>query len=221
MKPLPWSHTALSTFVNCPRQYQHKYILKTVKEPPSPEMLWGRQVHKAFEDRIGLRTPLPSNLSEHEPFMQKLEAKKGIPFTEQDIAFDTKVKPCGKWATDVWYRGVLDFHVIEGDIGLLVDYKTGAVKPDFKQLATFAIHMFAMYPIRMVNAQYYWTQTRDVSIKAWGRDDIPALWSMFLPDLRQYMEAFKTDTWTPRQSGLCNGWCPVTTCEFWKPKRKK
>jgi hypothetical protein len=40
-----------------------------------------------------------------------------------------------------------------------------------------------------------------------------------VPDLKQYATAFKTDVWQPRQSGLCNGWCPVTECEFWKPKR--
>ena len=37
----------------------------------------------------------------------------------------------------------------------------------------------------------------------------------------QYAQAFKTDTWQPRPSGLCNGWCPVKTCEFWQPKRNK
>jgi hypothetical protein len=46
-----------------------------------------------------------------------------------------------------------------------------------------------------------------------------ALWSKFVPDLRQYMEAFKTETWQARPSGLCNGWCPVTECEHWKPKK--
>ena len=49
---------------------------------------------------------------------------------------------------------------------------------------------------------------------------IKGIWKKFIPDLRQYAEAFKTDTWQPRQSGLCNGWCPVKECEFWKQKRK-
>jgi hypothetical protein len=53
------------------------------------------------------------------------------------------------------------------------------------------------------------------------RDQIGAVWGEFLPNLKQYAQAFKEDIWQPRQSGLCGGYCPVTDCEFWRPKRRK
>ena len=61
------------------------------------------------------------------------------------------------------------------------------------------------------------------SLKRFGliRDQIDQLWAPFIGDLKQYMQAFREDIWQPRQSGLCNGWCPVTDCEFWKPKRNR
>jgi hypothetical protein len=42
-----------------------------------------------------------------------------------------------------------------------------------------------------------------------------------MPDIKQYQQAFVQDVWQARQSGLCHGWCPVTTCEYWKPKRMR
>jgi hypothetical protein len=84
-------------------------------------------------------------------------------------------------------------------------------------LWTFA----AFSNIDLVNAQFYWTVDQSTTKKVWGRGEIDMLWGMFIGDLRQYAEAFKSDTWQARPSGLCHGWCPVTTCEHWKPKRSK
>ena len=72
-----------------------------------------------------------------------------------------------------------------------------------------------------MRAEYYWTQTKTTNGMTITRDQIPAIWREFLPALKQYAEAYATDTWQPRQSGLCNGWCPVTDCEFWRPKRAR
>jgi hypothetical protein len=222
MTPLPWSFTSLDTFTNCPRQYHAKYVLKTIKEPATEAMLWGTAVHKHFEDRQAVNTPLPVDLKHHEPYMVQLEEKPGVAFTEQKIALGTDLKPCNFFYRTPWYRGVIDYTKVHEESALIVDYKTGKPHQKFRQLMTFAIHTFAMYPdVKLVNAQFYWTQDRSVTKKVWGRADIAGMWKTLLPDLRQYKEAFATDTWQPRQSGLCNGWCPVTDCEFWKPKRSK
>jgi hypothetical protein len=37
---------------------------------------------------------------------------------------------------------------------------------------------------------------------------------MLVPDLKQMVEAYKTDTWQARQSGLCKRHCAVVDCEF-------
>jgi hypothetical protein len=79
-----------------------------------------------------------------------------------------------------------------------------------------------MHPqVNLVNAQYYWTQSASTTKKVWSRSEVPALWGYFMPNLKQYVEAYQTDIWQPRQSGLCGGYCPLTECEFWHPKKER
>ena len=222
MTPIPWSYTSLKQFVDCPRQFHEMRVLKTVVQQDTPDLLWGKQVHSAFEDRQAVRTPLPNTLKAHEPFMAKLDARPGTTFTEQKIALDKTARAVAQFfSPHVWFRGVIDFKKIDMDTesALIVDYKTGKPHQKFDQLALFAIHTFVAHPVNVVDVQFYWTKTQTIDRKIWARHEVPALWAKFVPDLKQYAEAFKTNTWQPRQSGLCNGWCPVKECEFWRPGR--
>lgn len=221
MKPKPWSFSALDTFKTCPRQYEAKYVSKSVQEEKSEQMIWGERVHKHFEDRQLDGTPLPVELEQHEAYMQKLEALPGIHTVEQKIALNRKLQPTHFFADDVFFRGIIDYIKVDSDTAYLVDYKTGKPHQKFDQLQLFALHTFALYPnVNNVSVRFYWTKTESETRAAYTRGDIQGIWRKFIPDLKQYAEAFKTDTWQPRQSGLCNGWCPVKDCEFWKPRRK-
>jgi len=51
------------------------------------------------------------------------------------------------------------------------------------------------------------------------RNEAPALWDSYAADLKRYEYSFEQDIWLAKQSGLCYGFCPVTSCQFWKPKR--
>jgi hypothetical protein len=222
MKPAPWSFSALDDFVNCPRAYHEKRVLKNYKEEKSPQMIWGEYVHKEFENRqINPGYKLPLELEGHEPYMKLLEDRSGDQlYVEQKVAFNKQAQPCAFFAQDVWCRIIIDFIKIHENSAKIVDYKTGKPHTKFKQLQLAALHTFALYPeVDLVNAEFYWTKTMTKTKKIWSRTDIPIMWAAFVPDLKQYATAFKTDVWQPRQSGLCNGWCPVTECEFWKPKR--
>lgn len=221
-KPLPWSYTALDDFRNCPRAYHAKRVAKTVKEEKTEAIIWGERVHKAFEDYFVSAQALPIELKEHEPYLLKHMNAWPVYFAEQKIAFDKTLKPCNFFANDVWYRGVIDLQLVDGSKAKVVDYKTGKPHSKFGQLKLFALHTFAMHPtVTEIEVNFYWTKTATATAERYKRSQIPALWGEFVPDLKQYAEAFKTDTWQPRQSGLCNGWCPVTDCEFWKPRRNK
>lgn len=222
MKPLAWSYSGLSQFVNCPRQFEAVRVSKTVKEVQGDAQVWGEWVHKQFENRQRDGTPLPAELAMHEGYMQQLQALPGRHMHEQKVALNMQMQSCDFFAKDVWNRGVIDFVAIHNHVAVIVDYKTGKVKPDLKQLALFALFMFYTYPqVTACYTRYYWTQTRKETEQEFLRGRIPEIWRKFLPDLQQYNEAFKTDVWQPRQSGLCAGWCPVTECEFWKHKRIK
>ena len=216
--PLPWSHTALEDFVNCPRAYYEKRVAKSVKEEETEAMRWGTRVHKIFEDRqkFGIeKSPLPEELIVHEIQMYNQEVMPGKLYTEEKVALNRKLQPCGFFDKEVWFRGIIDFAKVNGDIATLVDYKTGKPHNKYNQLALFALHTFVRHPeVQTVKVKYYWTQAVYVTGKEYTRATIPELWKLFVPNLRQYVEAFKTDTWQPRQSGLCKKHCPVLNCEF-------
>jgi hypothetical protein len=220
MKPLPWSHSSLNDFVNCPRSYHRKRIVKDVKEEESEAIIWGNRVHKAFENRIKDGTPLPQGMEPYESYLASLEAAPGEKITERKIALSRAMNPCQFFGKDVWFRGVIDLSILEGDYALLVDYKTGKPKNNFDQLKLFAIYTFLERPeVESIDVRYYWTQTFSSTQERYTRDQIGDMWKTFIPNLKQYAEAFATDTWQPRPSGLC-GWCPVKDCEFWRPRRR-
>ena len=224
--PLPWSPSALDDFVNCPKSFHEKRVLKSVVQVQGPEASYGDEVHKKFELRQngGPRFPLPPELAIHEPFMVRLDQKPGHHFCEMQMGLDRQGKCCRWDARDVWTRVKIDYVKIDDETktATIVDYKTGKPHEKWRQLMLYAIVIFILFPnVDIINAQYYWTKTQTTSKKVWSRADIPMLWGEFIADLKQYVQAFKTDTWQARQSGLCNGWCPVTSCQFWKPKRER
>ena len=222
-KPLPWSASTLAEFKSCPRQYHEKRVLKTIPWEGSEAQRWGEYVHKAFEDNQRDGTKLPPDLVAHQPFMDRLNARSGTKYIELKAAIDTRMQICDFWDKNVWMRSKIDWLTVNDTASAqVVDYKTGKIKDDWEQLALYAIWCFVMWEhVHTVDVMFYWTTNLSTSRKIYKRAELPKLWAMFIPDLKQYREAFLTDTWQPRQSGLCKGWCGVTGCEFWSPKRSK
>lgn len=223
MKPLPWSPSALDTFRNCPEQYHHRYVLKDLpEEEQSAEQIYGTRVHEAFAARQGVkRTPLPPELFLHELFMQSLSQQPGRLMVEEKVALTRTLEPCDWVAKDIWCRMIIDYlrHDAVTRRAWIVDYKTGKPHSKFNQLVIYALWVFhSFHYIDTIDVCFYWTKTCTTTRKVWSRDDVPQLWNELVGDLQQYKEAFKSDTWQLRPSGLC-GWCPVIDCKFWRPKR--
>jgi hypothetical protein len=221
VKPQPWSFSRLDAYENCPRQFYETSVAKRYKDAPSPQMLWGREVHTAFEHRLLHDKALPPDLATHEKYLAWFQALPGELAGEERIALNRDLEACGFFADDVWYRGQVDARKRHEAVAFIVDHKTGRVKNDFKQLKTFAIHEFLTQPqIMTVRTEYYWTQTATASGETYQRTQLWDLFNEFRPALERYANSFLTDTWNPKQSGLCAGFCPVTNCEYWRPKRK-
>ena len=231
MKAARWSFTGLKQAETCLRQFHEVRVLKNYPyEATSDEAVWGRYVHKAFEDRQAVRKELPQDLSQHEPFMQRLEGWEGFFFTEQKVALDKQLKPVNFFGGDaVWWSGIIDYTKIHNEEhrGRIVDYKTGKRRPEPDQLIQNVLWGFAEYPeINVFDCMFYWTQEAHLEEKAvdryvYSRDQIPELWSRFVAPLGRLFEAYKTDTWPAKPNGLCHGYCPHVKCEHWKPKREK
>lgn len=225
MKPNAWSHSALDAYTNCPKQYYETAVAKRWPRGSTAEMDWGKHVHQKFEHYLLYGSPLPADLAMHQDFLDRFKAEPGELAGEERIALDTSLRPCAYFAKDpvqVWYRGQVDARKrdLASGVSHVLDHKTGKVKSDFTQLKSFAMFEFLTQPaIHTVTAEYYWTQTRGASGETYTRDMLPSIMRMFAAKLAPFADSFLTNTFPPRQSGLCNGWCPVTTCEFWRPKR--
>jgi hypothetical protein len=223
--PYPFTFSSLETFINCPRRYHEQYVLKSVKDEQGPQAAYGDMVHGHFENYINASGDyaLPKDLEPHKAKLDNLLSRDGIFWAEDKVALNKKLEPCRYDDPDRLWRGKIDFRLVHrtDHSALLTDYKTGKKHEKWAQLGIYALHTFAAFPsVNLINAQFYWTKDQTTTKKVWGRGDIEAIWNMFVADLRQYKEAFKTDTWQERPSGLCRGWCPVKQCQHWRPKRE-
>lgn len=235
MKPLPWSHSALSDFINCPKQYYHKRVAKDVEDPPNDAGLAGDFMHKAFEAYLKSRTPLPTTYPDnvrdwpvglktadkYQDYLDDILAQVGDLHVECRYATTQRLEPCYFFAKDVWCRSILDVLIINGKRALVIDHKTGKKKNDLRQLRLNALMVFLHHPeVEVVHVAYAWLVTGETDKFKFVRADEKAMWQFFVPLLRSYREAYRIEVFNPKPSGLCNGWCPVTSCDFWKPKRK-
>jgi hypothetical protein len=236
MTPLPWSHSALSDFLNCPKAYYHKRVVKDVVDPPNEAGQWGDYVHKEFEKYLTVRrgvlklpgvlketvsVGLPTDLEQYREYLDALTALPGEMRVECKYAITKHLAPCDFFAVDVWCRAILDVIHINGEKASVLDHKTGKRKANTRQLKLSALMVFLHHPeVQLVKTGYFWLKDRAFDSEVYVRKNEADLWSEFLPDLNRYREAAKTMVFNPRPSGLCNGWCPVHACEYWKPKRR-
>ena len=219
-KPLPWSFSSLNKFATCPNQYYETKVLGNFKDEPGEVAIWGTYVHKCIEDLVNDGVVMPDNTQTYMPQINRALHEQLAPFirAEVEMALDNKFQPC-EWNV-AWVRGIIDLLKIYETTAWAIDWKLGKVKPDSKQLKLFALLIFHHYPqVMTVHTSFEWLQFKDHTEDTFTRDQIPELWMAFKPDLTQYVQAFRTDTWQKRPSGLCFGWCPVMSCPNWRPKR--
>jgi hypothetical protein len=236
MKPLPWSHSAMGDFLNCPKAYYHKRVAKDVLDPPNDAGLAGDFTHKAFEAYLKYGTPLPDEYPDnirdwpeglkppaaYKDYLDGIKDSPGVLHVECRYAITSRLEPCDFFAEDVWCRSILDILRIKDTTAYIIDHKTGRRKNDLRQLRLNALMVFLHHPeVEKVGVAYAWLKENSREKYVWyTREDEANMWRAFLPDIKLYKEAFRIEVFNPKQSGLCNGWCPVTHCEYWKPKRR-
>jgi hypothetical protein len=212
-----WTYSQLEKFETCPKQFYHVRVSKDVTEPPTDATKWGERVHTAFEHRILNGTALPDGMSQWEGIATKIASMKGDIMCEQKMAINNAFQPAD-WS-NAWSRGIADVAVVYKDSAVILDYKTGKRKPT-EQLMLYAGYAFAYYPqVNTVSTGFVWLKEQKIDKTSFHRSDVSTIWLEFLPRVRKLESAYEKDKWVARPSGLCNGWCPVKSCEFYKDKR--
>ena len=212
-----WTYSQLEKFETCPKQFYHVRVSKDVTEPPTDATKWGERVHTAFEHRILNGTALPEGMNQWEGIATKIASMKGDILCEQKMAINNAFQPAD-W-NNAWSRGIADVAVVYKDSAVILDYKTGKRKPT-EQLMLYAGYAFAYYPqVNTVSTGFVWLKEQKIDKTAFHRSDVSTIWLEFLPRVRKLEMAYEKDKWVARPSGLCNGWCPVKSCEFYKDKK--
>lgn len=218
-KPVAWSYSALNAFETCPKRYYLTKISKQVVEPQTEATLWGNRVHKALEDRLVKRTPLPETLVQFEDIAKSVVDRSagGKLEAETKMALTQNFKPTTWFAKDVWVRGITDFTITKNDKVFIGDWKTGKPTPESAQLRLTAAMTFAHKPaIKTVVNSFVWLKTGGHTTEVFTRDDVPAIWQEFMPRIERLNNAVAENKFPPKPSGLCAKWCPVgkKLCEF-------
>ena len=210
-----WSWSALDSFETCPRRHYEIKVAKNIKEKPSEQMNYGKDVHKALEKRVKNKTPLPEALSKLEQKVSNLESLGGILLAEEQLAVNDKLGLTSWFGKDVWIRAMLDAQVHLGDKMILIDWKTGKMKDDWGQL-TMAAHLkFVLHPeLDEIGLMFIWTKYNDRTKKVVTREEAGLIWANeILPRVKKFQRAYDTNSFPPKPSGLCRHHCPVRSCE--------
>lgn len=221
--PVPaWSHSALTDALTCGRSYYERKVAKRIAEPFNVQGNWGDYVHKQFDAymKAGGQYELPENISMYEPYIAMFPRLPGTVYSERKYAINRKMEPCTYFAPDTWCRCIVDILQLNGSKALAVDHKTGKRKAGSSQLRLCALMVFIHYPeVEECTVHFNWLKVDQRDVETFYRRDEVELWATFKPDLEAFVFMFKNNLFLPRPSGLCNGWCAVTDCEYWKPKK--
>jgi hypothetical protein len=216
-----WSYSSIKTFEQCPKKYFHLKIAKDVQDNPGTAAIYGTAVHAAAEEYVRDGTPIPEKFAYMRPIVERLEKLPGEKHCELELAVRKDLSPCGFSDPDAWWRGIIDLIVINDNRAWMVDYKTGksARYADTKQLDLMAGAVFAHFPnVLDIKSSLMFVVSGELIAKKHVLTERDQYMSVFNEQVENLEASLENGVWNPKSGPLC-GWCPVTSCAHWKPRR--
>lgn len=216
--PGPWSYSSLRLFEQCPRRYQAEKVTKEVPFSQNEAALYGEQLHKAAEEYIRDGKPIDPRFDFIQPYLDKLNAIEGVKFCEMKLGVkrvEGRLAPCDFFDSDVWFRGVADLVILDGDRAWVVDYKSGksAKYADTRQLALMAAALFLKYPeIKKIKTSLLFVVSKEFIKEDFEKEYGLSVFAELNGLLTARDAAYESDVWNPRPNNLCRKWCPVKSC---------
>jgi RecB family exonuclease len=210
-----WSFSRIKAFETCPKQYYHVNVLKQFPFQETDATRYGTEFHKACEEYIRDGKPLPPQFSFMQAAMEKLAAMPGEKHCELKMGLTADLEPCDFHAKNVWFRGIVDLLVINGDTARIIDYKTGksAKYADVGQLQLMALSVFKHFPqVKKAKGALLFTVANEIVKQDYSVTDEGVLWKPWVMKYAALEKAHETNVWNPRPSGLCRKYCPVLEC---------
>lgn len=216
MDKYTWSYSSISLFQQCPRKYYRLRVLKDIVEPPQAHLDYGSAVHKVAEDYVCGGVDIPEKYAFIKPPLDSLKVLPGEKYCEYEMGLTKEFKPCAFKDPDVWFRGIADLLVVDGDEAKIVDYKTGksAQYADIKQLELLSLLVFKHFPnVKRVKAGLVFLVAKDLVKAEFTEDQQSSAWTKWLPEIERLETAFKTDVWNAKPNFTCRKFCAVVDCE--------
>lgn len=207
------SYSTLSTFEQCPHKYFRLKIKKDVKEDFSgPAIEYGKSVHKALENYLTLNIPIPNEHAAFRGYAQMLRDQPGEKHIEHRVALDDGLNQVGFFDNSkARWRAVFDYVAVSGENAMLIDHKTGKVRPT-KQLHLASAVAFNAFPtVNKIRAAFTWLKHGSHTVHEFTRDDEPKLWETFRPLTDAIAECVDSNVWPYKTGPLC-AYCPVKDC---------
>jgi len=211
------SYSAIKDFEGCARRYYNVRVTKAYKSQDTEATLYGVAAHKAFEDYVKDRTPLPESFSQFEPYVKPITTLPGTVHCEIKLGMTSTFQACDFFSPDAWFRGIPDVLVLDEEKGIarVADYKTSKSSryADTDQLELMAALVMAHFPaVHKVKGALLFVVARDVIRLDRTREDLPQILSKLAGRVIAIEEAHRSGVWNARPSALCN-FCPVVSCE--------
>ena len=211
----PWSFSRIKSFEQCPKQFYHMKVAKDYHESETEAMRYGTEAHLVAEEYIRDGKPVPSRFSYMNEVLEALNRRRGNKLTEIKMGLDVNLEPCEFKAKNVWWRGIADLVILDGEKAWVVDYKTSksANYADKGQLELMAMATFKHFPnVTKVYAGLFFVIAKKVVKEVYKKEDSDSLWAKWFFKYDRMKTAYKENIWNARPSGLCKRYCAVVEC---------
>lgn len=215
-RPFSWSFSNLQAFENCPASYAASRYYCTAPYVQSEAAKWGDRIHKVPEQAINSQPITEPDLRPHvEPYLEKflLMRKAGAKVeAEVEIVLDRHMKLLTSrkawFSKEAWMRVKLDVVVTSGSFSHYFDWKTGKVRDNDDQLRICNAALSIARPeLERLSGKFIYTKEKYVSPGVTlTQKNIRDIWADTLPRVQRIEDAWKTETFPARPSGLCP-WC--------------
>tara|TARA_R110002126_G_scaffold137958_7_gene282309 strand:- start:503 stop:1177 length:675 start_codon:yes stop_codon:yes gene_type:complete len=215
MANITWSYSSLSLYQQCPKKYYHLKVAKDIKEPMSEAITFGNTIHKIAEEYVGKGKPIPEQYKEIEPALLAIRNMEGEKLCENKLGLTADLEPCGFFDKKVWWRGIADIIILQGDRALTIDYKTGKKSQyaDLKQLEVLSLAIFKHFPqVKKVKAGLMFLFADDFIKADYLPDNQEEAWTPWISEVGQLQSSIENGVWNAKPNFTCRGWCPVTSC---------
>jgi len=228
-RPLSWSFTGLTDFEGCPKRYAESKFYCRVAWVDTPQIIWGNRQHSAAENAVkGLPVTDLEALAPVKKYTDAFIKQRTLGaevLAEMEIVLDRNMKPLKSakawFSKDAWFRAKLDVTIIRGTTANLYDYKSGKMKDDPDQLRICAAALAVVRPeIELYIPKFIWTKDQKVTgCEEITKDEIPGIWEGLIGRVKRMEQAWASENFPARPSGLCP-WCAIyETCVH--AKRRK